>query len=73
MYRSKEQQAFARLIAGAIRPGAPLLAGAAPGIGKTHGYAIELFRSGKRIAIAVPTRQLAAQFLASDALAASMT
>lgn len=71
MYRSKEQQAFARLIAGAVRPGAPLLAGAAPGIGKTHGYAIELFRSGKRIAIAVPTRQLAAQFLASDALAAA--
>ena len=47
------------------------MTGAAPGIGKTHGYAIELFRSGKHIAIAVPTRQLAAQFLASDALAAA--
>jgi Rad3-related DNA helicase len=69
LYRSKEQSAFARLIAGATKPGAPLLAGAAPGLGKTHGYAIELLRSGKRVAIAVPTRQLASQFLASDALA----
>lgn len=67
-YRSKEQAAYAKLIAGAIKPGAPLLAGAAAGLGKTHGYSIPLIKSGRRIAIAMSTRQLIEQYLDSDAL-----
>ncbi len=73
MYRSKEQKTYATLIERAIaRPGAPLLAGAAAGLGKTHGYSLPLLRSGKRVAIAFSTRALIAQYLGSDALAAAM-
>ena len=68
MYRSKEQTAYARLIGASLDPGKPLLAGAAAGLGKTHGYAIPLIASGKQVAIAMSTRQLIAQFLNSDAL-----
>lgn len=68
MYRSKEQTSYANLIANAAAPGAPLLAGAAAGLGKTHGYTIPLVVSGKRIAICLSTRQLIAQYMASDAL-----
>lgn len=68
MYRSKEQTSYARLIGNAIAPGAPLLAGAAAGLGKTHGYTIPLVTSGKRIAICMSTRQLIAQYIESDAL-----
>lgn len=72
MYRSPEQAQYAKLIQQAVsKPGAPLLAGAAPGLGKTHGYAIPLLLSGKKVAIAMSTRQLIAQFMASDALAAA--
>lgn len=68
MYRSKEQSAYAKLINGALNPGAPLLAGAAAGLGKTHGYTIPLLSSGKRVAIALSTRQLIDQFMTCDAL-----
>lgn len=67
-YRSAEQAAYAKLISGALRPGPPLLAGAAAGLGKTHGFTIPLVESGKRVAIALSTRQLIDQFLESDAL-----
>ena len=68
MYRSKEQTSYAMLIGNAIAPGAPLLAGAAAGLGKTHGYTIPLATSGKRVAICMSTRQLIAQYMESDAL-----
>ena len=67
-YRSPEQLRYARLIEGALKPGPALLAGAAAGLGKTHGYSIPLVRSGLRVAIAMSTRQLIDQYLASDAL-----
>jgi Rad3-related DNA helicase len=67
-FRSQEQKNYARLIEGALEPGPPLLAGAAAGLGKTHGYSIPLIRSGKRVAIALSTRQLIEQYLGSDAL-----
>ncbi len=67
-YRSPEQTAYAKLIEAALRPGPPLLAGAAAGVGKTHGFTIPLVTSGKRVAIALSTRQLIDQFLKSDAL-----
>jgi Rad3-related DNA helicase len=67
-YRSPEQAAYAKLIEGAVSPGLPLLAGAAAGLGKTHGYTIPLVASGRRVAIAMSTRQLMDQFLESDAL-----
>ena len=67
-YRSPEQGRYAQLIETALRPGPPLLAGAAAGLGKTHGYSIPLVRSGLRVAIAMSTRQLIAQYLESDAL-----
>lgn len=70
-YRSEEQRQYARLIETALRPGPPLLAGAAAGLGKTHGYSIPLLRSGLRVAIALSTRQLIAQYLESDALRAA--
>ena len=47
----------------------PLLAGAAAGLGKTHGYSIPLLRSGLRVAIAMSTRQLIAH-LRADKFAA---
>ena len=71
-FRSPEQQRYAKLIETALRPGLPLLAGAAAGLGKTHGYSIPLVRSGKRIAIAMSTRQLMQQYLESDALQAAL-
>jgi Rad3-related DNA helicase len=71
IYRSAEQAAYARLIEGALAPGAPLLAGAAAGLGKTHGYSIPLLRSGRRVAIAMSTRQLIEQYLSSAALTAA--
>jgi Rad3-related DNA helicase len=67
-FRSKEQTQYAKLIEGALQPGTPLLAGAAAGLGKTHGYSIPLIQSGKRVAIAMSTRQLIDQYLESDAL-----
>lgn len=67
-YRSREQADYAKLISGALRPGPPLLAGAAAGLGKTHGYTIPLVQSGKRVAVAMSTRQLIAQYLSSDAV-----
>ena len=67
-YRSAEQTAYAKLISGALGPGPPLLAGAAAGLGKTHGFTIPLIESGKRVAIALSTRQLIDQYLSSDAL-----
>ena len=71
-YRSPQQAQYAKLIERAVgKPGAPLLAGAAPGLGKTHGYAIPLLCSGKKVAIAMSTRPLIDQFMASDALAAA--
>jgi len=71
-YRSTQQAQYAKLITRAVsKPGAPLLAGAAPGLGKTHGYAIPLLCSGKKVAIAMSTRQLIDQFMASDALTAA--
>lgn len=72
MYRSKEQQQYARLIGSALNPGAPLLAGAAAGLGKTHGFTIPLLLSGKRVAIAMSTRQLIEQFTRSEALQAAL-
>ena len=72
MYRSKEQTSYANLIANAVEIGAPLLAGAAAGLGKTHGYTIPLITSGKRIAICMSTRQLIAQYIESDALNAAL-
>lgn len=68
MYRSKEQTAYAKLIGNAMKPGHPLLAGASAGLGKTHGYTIPLLASGKRVAIAMSTRQLIDQYMQSDAL-----
>jgi Rad3-related DNA helicase len=68
IYRSPEQTQYAKLIEGAIKPGAPLLAGAAAGLGKTHGFSIPLIASRKRIAICLSTRQLIDQYLKSDAL-----
>lgn len=70
-FRSREQTAYAALIEGALTPGPPLLAGAAPGLGKTHGYSLPLIRSGRRVAIAMSTRHLIGQYLVSDALAAA--
>jgi len=70
-YRSAEQASYARLIEGALAPGAPLLAGAAAGLGKTHGFSIPLLRSGRRVAISMSTRQLIEQYLSSAALAAA--
>lgn len=75
-FRSAEQAEYAWLITQALNPGPPLLAGAAPGLGKTHGYAIPLIRAcagGLRVAIAFPTRQLIEQFLRSQALADALT
>jgi Rad3-related DNA helicase len=72
-WRSPEQHSYARLIETALQPGPPLLAGAAPGLGKTHGYSIPLIRSGQRVAIAMSTRQLIDQYLASDALREATT
>lgn len=69
--RSPEQLRYAQLIETALRPGPPLLAGAAAGLGKTHGYSIPLVQSGLTVAIAMSTRQLIAQYLASDALQAA--
>lgn len=66
--RSEEQRQYARLIESALNPGLPLLAGAAAGLGKTHGYSLPLLRSGRRVAIAMSTRQLIAQYMESDAL-----
>lgn len=71
-FRSEEQRQYARLIETALRPGPPLLAGAAAGLGKTHGYSIPLLRSGLRVAIAMSTRQLIVQYLESDALRAAL-
>lgn len=68
MFRSKEQTRFHRLISGAMRPGKPLLASGEPGLGKTHAYALALLSSGKKVAIAFPTRDLISQFLGSRAL-----
>ncbi len=70
-FRSREQAAYAALIEGALAPGPPLLAGAAPGLGKTHGYSIPLVQSGRRVAIAMSTRHLIGQYLISDALTAA--
>lgn len=70
-FRSPEQKAYARLIEGALKPGPPLLAGAAPGLGKTHGYTLPLVASGLRVAVAMSTRQLMAQYLDSDAMRAA--
>ena len=67
-FRSKEQTQYAKLIEGALQPGPPLLAGAAAGLGKTHGYSVPLIQSGKRVAIAMSTRQLIDQYLESEAL-----
>ena len=72
MYRSKEQASYAKLITDALDNGAPLLAGAAAGLGKTHGYTIPLVTSGKRIAICMSTRQLIGQYIESDALKAAL-
>lgn len=71
-FRSKEQTQYAKLIEGALKPGPALLAGAAAGLGKTHGYSVPLIRSGKRVAIAMSTRQLIDQYLQSDALTAAV-
>ncbi len=70
-YRSPEQLHYAQLIESALKPGPPLLAGAAAGLGKTHGYSIPLVHSGLNVAIAMSTRQLITQYLASDALQAA--
>lgn len=72
MYRSKEQAQYAKLITDAIGVGAPLLAGAAAGLGKTHGYTIPLVTSGKRVAISLFTRQLIEQYMQSDALKSAL-
>lgn len=73
MFRSKEQAAYAKLIEKAVaQPGPPLLAGAAAGLGKTHGFSIPLLQSGKRVALAFSTRALIAQYQASDALHAAL-
>lgn len=72
-YRSAEQTAYAQLIEGALRPGPPLLAGAAAGLGKTHGFTVPLVASGKKVAIALSTRQLIDQFLGSDALEVALS
>lgn len=71
--RSEEQRQYARLIESALNPGPPLLAGAAAGLGKTHGYSLPLLRSGRRVAIAMSTRQLIAQYMDSDALRMALT
>ena len=71
-YRSADQESYAKLIQSSLRPGAPLLAGAAAGLGKTHGYTIPLVKSGLKVAIAMSTRQLIDQFLESDALKAAL-
>ena len=71
-FRSPEQAAYARLIESALRPGPPLLAGAAAGLGKTHGYTLPLVKSGRRVAVALSTRQLIDQYLRSDALRAAL-
>lgn len=68
LFRSREQAAYAALIGSSLAPGRPLLAGAAAGLGKTHGYTHPLLASGRRVAVALSTRQLIDQFLASDAL-----
>lgn len=70
-YRSLEQRRYAQMIEAALQPGPPLLAGAAAGLGKTHGYSIPLMQSGLRVAIAMSTRQLIDQYLTSDALQAA--
>ena len=67
-FRSAEQTAYAELIRQCSRPGPPLLAGGAPGLGKTHGYTIPLVNSGLKVAIAMSTRQLIEQYLSSSAL-----
>lgn len=67
-FRSAEQVAYAGLIKRCCRPGAPLLTGGAPGLGKTHGYTIPLIQSGLKVAIAMSTRQLIDQYLSSSAL-----
>jgi Rad3-related DNA helicase len=71
-FRSPEQQHYADLINAVLQPGPPLLAGAAPGLGKTHGYSIPLVSSGLRVAIAMSTRQLIDQYLSSAALQAAV-
>lgn len=73
-YRSKEQTSFAKLISQSISPGLPLLAGAAAGVGKTHGYSIPLLEAashGAKIAISFPTWALIEQYELSDGLAAA--
>ncbi len=74
MYRSKEQRQFAsRVQAHLASGGAPLLLEGAAGLGKTRGYLAPLLATGRPVAIAVPTRALATQLLASADLAALRT
>jgi len=72
MYRSNEQAQYAKLISAAISDGPPLLAGAAAGLGKTHGFTIPLVTSGRRVAISLSTRQLIEQYMQSDALKSAL-
>lgn len=71
-FRSAEQVAYSNLIQQACRPGPPLLAGGAPGLGKTHGYTFPLIQSGLKVAVAMSTRQLIEQYLSSSALQDAM-
>ena len=70
MFRSPEQANFAALVTAHInKVDGPLLLEGGTGIGKTRAYLSALIGSGKRVAIALPTRQLIEQLLASTDLA----
>ncbi len=70
MFRSDEQDNFAKLVAMHMRSAdAPLLLEGGTGIGKTRAYLSALLQSGLRVAVVLPTHQLIDQMLASDDLA----
>src|SRR5450759_1966395 len=75
MFRSTEQQNFANIVAAHIeRQDGPLLIEGGAGLGKTRAYlsaVMNAARSGKRIALALPTHALIDQLLASSDLAAT--
>ncbi len=72
MYRSKEQHQFANSVTRGTAPGPALLLAGEPGLGKTRAYLIPLLTSGKRVAIALNTRQQIDQLISSSDLAAAI-
>jgi Rad3-related DNA helicase len=72
MFRSIEQQTCAAIVTRHMAVAdAPLLLEGGTGIGKTRAYLSALVRSGRRVAIVLPTHQLIDQLLGSEDLQAT--